>query len=62
MGVTEFVSAVPIIPAREIEASAAWYREHLGFEVFHAEREYGIVGGGETWIHFWGPAEYDPRA
>jgi catechol 2,3-dioxygenase-like lactoylglutathione lyase family enzyme len=33
--VTEFVSAVPTIPAREIEASAAWYRDRLGFEVFH---------------------------
>ena len=35
---TEFVSAVPIIPARDIEASAAWYRDELGFEVFHVEQ------------------------
>jgi len=27
--VTEFVSAVPIIPARDIEESAAWYRDHI---------------------------------
>ncbi len=59
--VTDFVSAVPIIPAREIEGSAAWYRDRLGFEVFHTERGYGIVGRGETWIHFWGPSGIEPK-
>jgi hypothetical protein len=44
--VTEFVSAVPIIPAQEVEASVGWYRDRLGFDVFHTEREYGIVGRG----------------
>ena len=57
---TEFVSAVPIIPAREVEASTAWYRDRLGFTVFHTEREYGIVGRGESWIHFWGPSGIEP--
>jgi catechol 2,3-dioxygenase-like lactoylglutathione lyase family enzyme len=61
VGVTEFVSSVPIIPARDIEASAAWYRDQLGFDVFHVEREYGIVGRGESWIHFWGPSEIAPE-
>ncbi|MGH3102966.1 MAG: bleomycin resistance protein [Gaiellaceae bacterium] len=59
--VTEFISAVPIIPARDVEASAAWYRDRLGFDVFHTEREYGIVGRGETWIHFWGPSGIEPK-
>jgi hypothetical protein len=58
---TEFVSTVPIIPAREVEASAAWYHDELGFDVFHVEREYGIVGRGESWIHFWGPSEIAPE-
>jgi catechol 2,3-dioxygenase-like lactoylglutathione lyase family enzyme len=60
--VTEFVSAVPIIPARDIEASTAWYRDQLGFDVFHVEGEYGIVGRGESWIHFWGPSDIAPDA
>jgi catechol 2,3-dioxygenase-like lactoylglutathione lyase family enzyme len=59
--VTEFVSAVPIIPARDIEASSAWYRDELGFEVFHVEEQYGIVGRGESWIHFWGPSGIPPE-
>ncbi len=61
MAVTEFVSAVPIIPARDVEVSAAWYRDQLGFDVFHTESEYGIVGRGESWIHFWVRAESRPR-
>jgi catechol 2,3-dioxygenase-like lactoylglutathione lyase family enzyme len=64
MGVTttEFVSAVPIIPARDIAASTAWYRDQLGFDVYHVEDEYGIVGRGESWIHFWGLSGIEPEA
>jgi uncharacterized glyoxalase superfamily protein PhnB len=58
---TEFVSAVPIVPARDTEAATAWYRDQLGFEVFHVEREYAIVGRGESWIHFWGPSDIPPE-
>jgi catechol 2,3-dioxygenase-like lactoylglutathione lyase family enzyme len=58
---TEFVSAVPIIPARDTEVSTAWYRDQLGFDVFHVEAEYGIVGRGESWIHFWGPSGIEPE-
>jgi catechol 2,3-dioxygenase-like lactoylglutathione lyase family enzyme len=60
MGVTEFVSAVPIIPARDVEAATTWYRDQLGFDVYHVEGEYGIVGRGESWIHFWGPSGIEP--
>ena len=58
---TEFLTAVPIIPARDIEASTRWYRDKLGFDVFLAERDYGIVGSGEAWIHFSGPSEIAPE-
>jgi uncharacterized glyoxalase superfamily protein PhnB len=54
-------SAVPIIPAREIEVSAAWYRDQLGFEVVHTEREYGIVRRDELEMHFWGPSGIAPE-
>ena len=58
---TEFVSAVPIIPARDTGVSTAWFRDQLGFDVFHVEPEYGIVGRGESWIHFWGPSGIAPE-
>lgn len=57
---TTFVSSVPIIPAREVAASAAWYRDQLDYEIRHVEEEYGIVGRGESWIHFWGPSGIEP--
>jgi catechol 2,3-dioxygenase-like lactoylglutathione lyase family enzyme len=58
--VTAFLSAVPIVPARDVEATTAWYRDELGFDVYHVEPAYGIVGRGESWIHFWGPSGIDP--
>jgi hypothetical protein len=58
---TEFLSSVPIVPARDVEVTTGWYRDVLGYEVFHVEREYGIVGRGESWIHFWGPSGIDPK-
>ena len=58
---TQFVSAVPIIPARDLPASTGWYRDELGFEVFHVEPEYGIVGRGESWIHFLGSSGIAPK-
>ena len=58
---TTFISSVPIIPARDVEAAATWYRKELGYEIFHTEREYGIVGRGESWIHFWGPSGIAPE-
>jgi catechol 2,3-dioxygenase-like lactoylglutathione lyase family enzyme len=60
MGMTEFLTAVPIVPAREVGASTSWYRDVLGFEVFLAAEDYGIVGRGEAWVHFCGPSETDP--
>ena len=58
---TEFLSAVPIVPAREIEASTSWYRDVLGFDVFLTADDYGIVGRGEAWIHFCGPSGIEPE-
>jgi catechol 2,3-dioxygenase-like lactoylglutathione lyase family enzyme len=54
---TEFISAVPVVPSRDIAASTSWYRDRLGFDVFVAEDDYGIIGRGEAWIHFCGPSE-----
>ena len=48
---TEFLSSVPIVPARDIEATTGWYRDTLGFDVFLAMDDYGIVGLGEAWVH-----------
>ena len=53
--------AVPIIPARDVAESAAWYRDNLGFEIVHVEAEYGIVERDQVGVHFWGPSEIEPK-
>ena len=55
------LSAVPIIPARDIEALAHWYRSNLGFEVVHVEHEYGVIARDDVQIHFWGPSGIEPE-
>ena len=52
--------AVPIIPAQDTAASAAWYGEHLDFEVVHTEPEYAIVERDQVGVHFWGPSGIEP--
>jgi catechol 2,3-dioxygenase-like lactoylglutathione lyase family enzyme len=59
--VAKFLAAVPVIPGRDIVASTSWYRDQLGFDVFLAEEDYGIVGKGEAWIHLYGPSGIAPE-
>jgi catechol 2,3-dioxygenase-like lactoylglutathione lyase family enzyme len=57
---TRFAMAVPIIPARDTAASAAWYRDYLGFEIVHCEPEYAIVERDGIGVHLWGPSGIEP--
>lgn len=52
--------AVPIIPARSIQASAEFYRDQLEFEIKFAESDYGIVARDTVEIHLWGPSGIEP--
>lgn len=56
----KLVSAVPVVPSQDIAATTTWYRDTLGFAVFHIEGEYGIVGRDDVYIHFWGPSGIKP--
>ena len=58
---TTVTSAVPIIPARNLAATTAWYRDSLGFSVRHVEDEYGIVERDGVEVHFWGPSGIEPH-
>jgi catechol 2,3-dioxygenase-like lactoylglutathione lyase family enzyme len=55
-----FAGAVPILPARDTAATAAFYRDRLGFTVAHVEAGYAIVERNEVQLHFWGPSGIDP--
>ena len=55
-------AAVPIIPARDTGSGAAWYRDQLGFDVVHVEREYAVLERDDVGVHLWGPSGIEPEA
>jgi catechol 2,3-dioxygenase-like lactoylglutathione lyase family enzyme len=59
--VTSFVSSVPIIPARDVPASVAWYRDQLGYTVHRSQPDYGIVARQRSAIHLYGPSGIAPE-
>jgi uncharacterized glyoxalase superfamily protein PhnB len=52
MAVVEFTSAIPVLPASDIEASVAFYRDKLGFSLAFQYPEYAGVEFGPVQIHF----------
>jgi len=50
----EYVAAVPVLASLDIERSAGFFAEKLGFTKVHvAQGAYGIVANGPVEIHFW---------
>lgn len=50
----EFISATPILASLDIEKSVDFFASKLGFTKIHvAQGEYGIVGRGKVFLHFW---------
>lgn len=58
---TTMMSVVPIVPGRDLAATTAWYRDHLGFRVRHIEDEYAIIERDDVELHFWGPSGIRPE-
>lgn len=58
---TAFLTSVPIVPARDVLASVAWYQDELGYEVHRSQPDYGIVARGGSWIHLYGPSGIAPE-
>jgi catechol 2,3-dioxygenase-like lactoylglutathione lyase family enzyme len=55
---TEYVAAVPVLASLDIERSAEFFHEKLGFAKVHvAQGAYGIVASGPVQIHFWACAD-----
>ena len=46
---------VPVVSAENTEATGAWYRDHLGFEVVHNEPGWTIVERDGIGVHFQEP-------
>ncbi len=59
---TTMVAAVPIIPGRDLTATTAWYRDHLGFRVRRVyEDNYAVIERDDIELHFWGPSGIEPH-
>ena len=53
MADVQFSSAIPVLPASDIEASVAFYQAKLGFSLAFQYPEYAGVQCGSVQIHFW---------
>lgn len=45
--------ALPVLPARDLERTIAFYRDVLKFEAILPQANYAIVHRGNVEIHFW---------
>jgi catechol 2,3-dioxygenase-like lactoylglutathione lyase family enzyme len=45
--------ACPILPAADVAATAAWYRDKLGFELHLDHGDYAILVRDGIELHFW---------
>jgi catechol 2,3-dioxygenase-like lactoylglutathione lyase family enzyme len=53
--------AIPVLPARELDATVAFWRDELGFRHVFSGEDYAIVERDDVQVHFWGPAtDLDP--
>jgi catechol 2,3-dioxygenase-like lactoylglutathione lyase family enzyme len=44
---------IPALPARDVRASAGFYRDRLGFEVLHEDAGFAVVGRDGAVLHLW---------
>jgi catechol 2,3-dioxygenase-like lactoylglutathione lyase family enzyme len=51
--------ACPILPAADVAATLAWYRDKLGFTIGGDHGDYGIVHRDGVELHFWKCADRD---
>ena len=44
---------IPALPARDVAASTAFYRDRLGFEVLHHDGGFAVLCRDEAVLHLW---------
>ena len=49
----KLVQASPALPVRDVAGSVAFYRDRLGFAVWHQDVGFAIVGRDDVEIHLW---------
>jgi catechol 2,3-dioxygenase-like lactoylglutathione lyase family enzyme len=51
--VVTLTQTIPALPARDVGAAVAFYRERLGFEVLHHDGGFAVLGRDEAVLHLW---------
>jgi len=49
----KFISAIPTLPSSDIERTARFFAETLGFAVVHQEPEFAVVKREHVEVHLW---------
>lgn len=47
------IRAIPALPVRDAEASAAFYRDVYGLDVYHHDGGFAVLGRDEIVLHLW---------
>ena len=48
---------IPALPAFDVQAAVAHYRERFGFEAPHVTDDFAVVGRDDAVIHLWGATD-----
>jgi catechol 2,3-dioxygenase-like lactoylglutathione lyase family enzyme len=49
----KLTSAIPALPARNVQESVEFYRDRLGFEVYHHDGGFAVLGRDDAVLHLW---------
>jgi catechol 2,3-dioxygenase-like lactoylglutathione lyase family enzyme len=52
---------IPALPARDVRAAVAYYRERFGFEAPHETDDFAVIVRADAVIHLWGATDDDWR-
>jgi catechol 2,3-dioxygenase-like lactoylglutathione lyase family enzyme len=51
--VVNLSQTIPALPVRDVAAAVEFYRDKLGFETFHHDGGFAVVGRDEAVLHLW---------
>src|SRR3954451_13171933 len=48
---------IPALPARDVRASVAFYRDNFGFDAPHETDDFAVIARDDAVIHLWGASD-----
>jgi uncharacterized glyoxalase superfamily protein PhnB len=55
-------TTIPALPARDVRAAVAHYRERFGFETPHEAHDFAVLVRDDATLHLWGASDEDWRS